>query len=70
MPRIFDNIEQQRLPALQETLSSHCTNIVDEIDRALAQHYGISAEQLVFVVNYDIKYRMRREEGSDEGDSN
>jgi len=29
-----------------------------EIDRALAQHYGFADEELDFIINYDIKYRM------------
>ena len=29
-----------------------------EIDALLAEHYGLSAEELDFVINYDIKYRM------------
>ena len=32
--------------------------IIDEIDRALAPHYGLTQEELDFIVNYDIKYRM------------
>ena len=32
--------------------------IIDEIDRLLAQHYGFTAEELDFIINYDIKYRM------------
>lgn len=42
--------------------------IIDEIDRALAQHYGLTGEELDFVVNYDIKYRLGQYisgEGSD-----
>ena len=35
--------------------------IIDEIDRALAQHYGFTNEELDFIINYDIKYRMGRE---------
>ena len=33
--------------------------IIDEIDRALAPHYGFTDEELDFIINYDIKYRMR-----------
>ena len=33
-------------------------SIIDEIDRVLAQHYGFSEEELDFIINYDIKYRM------------
>jgi hypothetical protein len=35
--------------------------IIDEIDRVLAKHYGFSEEELDFVINYDIKYRMSGE---------
>jgi hypothetical protein len=38
--------------------------IIDEIDRALAQHYGFTAEELDFIINYDIKYRMGRDGGA------
>jgi hypothetical protein len=31
--------------------------ILDEIDVALAPHYGLSDEELAFVINYDLKYR-------------
>ncbi len=35
--------------------------IIDEIDRILAKHYDFSDEELDFIINYDIKYRMGRE---------
>ena len=35
--------------------------IIDEIDRVLAKHYGFTEEELDFIINYDIKYRMGRE---------
>ena len=35
--------------------------IIDEIDRVLAEHYGFTDEELDFIINYDIKYRMGRE---------
>ena len=40
--------------------------IIDEIDRVLAQHYGFTAEELDFIINYDIKYRMGRDNGGHE----
>lgn len=42
--------------------------IIDEIDTALASHYGFTAEELDFIINYDIKYRMGKEleKGEDE----
>lgn len=33
-------------------------NIIDQIDTVLAQHYGFTEEELDFIINYDIKYRM------------
>lgn len=32
--------------------------IIDESDRVLAKHYGFTDEELDFIINYDIKYRM------------
>jgi len=41
--------------------------IIDEIDKVLAEHYGFTNEELDFIINYDIKYRMGKElEGEDE----
>jgi hypothetical protein len=34
--------------------------IIDEIDTVLARHYGFTEEELDFIINYDIKYRMGR----------
>ncbi len=36
----------------------HSKHIIDEIDRVLAKHYGFSDEELDFIINYDIKYRI------------
>ena len=35
--------------------------IINEIDRMLANHYGFTDEELDFIINYDIKYRMGRD---------
>jgi hypothetical protein len=35
--------------------------IIDEIDKVLAKHYGFTEEELDFIINYDIKYRMGSE---------
>lgn len=39
----------------RKKLSKH---IIDKIDVELAKHYGFSEEELDFIINYDIKYRM------------
>jgi hypothetical protein len=41
--------------------------IMDEIDQALEKHYGFTDEELDFIINYDIKYRMGRG-GGDTGE--
>jgi len=37
--------------------------IIDKIDAVLAEHYGFTDEELDFIINYDIKYRMGKELG-------
>jgi len=39
--------------------------IIDEIDRILAKYYGFTDEELDFIINYDIKYRMGQEAEGD-----
>lgn len=41
-------------------------SIIDEIDKVLAKHYGFTEEELDYIINYDIKYRMGDELGDDE----
>ena len=40
--------------------------ILDEIDTVLAGHYGFTAEELDFILNYDIKYRLGRDAETEE----
>lgn len=44
--------------------------IIDLIDTGFATHYGFTDEELDFIINYDIKYRMGLggKETEDEGD--
>lgn len=44
----------------------HSKPIIDEIDKVLAHHYSFTEEELDFIINYDIKYRMGDELNSDE----
>lgn len=41
-------------------------SILDEIDTMLAGHYGFTAEELDFILNYDIKYRLGRSSDVDD----
>jgi len=40
--------------------------IINEIDRVLAKHYGFTDEELDFIINYDIKYRVGQTGGDAE----
>ncbi len=40
--------------------------IIDDIDRVLAEHYKFTNEELDFIINYDIKYRMGADDGNSE----
>jgi hypothetical protein len=42
-----------------------CKPIIDQIDTVLANHYGFTDEELDFIVNYDIKYRLGRAAGDE-----
>ncbi len=44
-----------------EFYPKHSKPIIDEVDHVLAKHYGFTDEELDFIINYDIKYRMGRE---------
>ena len=52
---------------LIESVDSRLTKpVIDEIDCMLAKHYGFTDEELDFIINYDIKYRMGQDEADDE----
>lgn len=44
-----------------EFYPKHSKHIIDKIDCVLAKHYGFTDEELDFIINYDIKYRMGRD---------
>lgn len=46
-----------------------CFSRIEQIDRILAQHYGFTDEELDFIINYDIKYRMGKQRVMDEDES-
>jgi hypothetical protein len=41
-----------------EYFPKYSKSIIDLIDRVLAKHYGFTDEELDYIINYDIKYRM------------
>ena len=42
----------------EEFFAGESKPVIDEIDRVLAEHYSFTEEELDFIINYDIKYRM------------
>ena len=51
---------------VQNIIPKHSKPIIDQIDGVLAEHYGFNDEELDFIVNYDIKFRMGRDAASDD----
>ena len=47
-------------------VASRSKAIIDSIDHLLARHYGFAEEQLDFIINYDVKYRMGQEDENDD----
>ena len=43
---------------LQSFVPRNSKSVIDGIDRVLARHYGFTDEEIDFIINYDIKYRM------------
>ncbi|PSB40889.1 hypothetical protein [Chamaesiphon polymorphus] len=72
MKNINEKSEERTMRFKHDTLLIQCIfpvkskPIIDEIDRLLAQHYGFTDEELDFIINYDIKYRMGRDSGEED----
>ena len=43
---------------IQSTYPRLSKKIIDKLDAVLAEHYGFTEEELDFVINYEIKYRL------------
>lgn len=50
----------------QHFFIKYSKHILDSIDLELAKHYGFTEEELDFIINYDIKYRMGDELNAEE----
>jgi hypothetical protein len=56
---------KEKFPSLPFDQVKHSA-LYSEVDRVLVKHYGFTDEELDFIINYDIKYRMGRD-GLDAG---
>ncbi|NLF73638.1 MAG: SAM-dependent methyltransferase [Candidatus Anammoximicrobium sp.] len=72
MADIKANSEERTMRFRHDTLTVQCIvpkaskPFIDAIDRSLAAHYGFTDEELDFIINYDVKYRMGQDDGDDE----
>jgi hypothetical protein len=55
--------KDQLLIELEEYRMSHSKPLIDVIDALLAVHYGFTPEELDFIIHYDHKYRMGKDDG-------
>ena len=55
-------LKKQGNLTIQQTFPRQSKAIIDKLDTVLAEHFGFTDEELDFIINYDIKYRMGREE--------
>jgi SAM-dependent methyltransferase len=46
----------------EEYYPARAKEILDQIDGILARHYGFTADELEYILNYDLKYRMGRDD--------
>ena len=66
MDSINEHSEYRRMKLSHDVLTVQCVipkyskRIIDIIDESLAGYYGLSEEDLDYVANYDIKYRIGR----------
>jgi len=73
MTKIIETSEKRTMRFGGETLLVQCIipryskPIIDQIDTILARHYGFTEEELDYIINYDIKYRMGLVGGDAEG---
>jgi hypothetical protein len=55
------NTKQGHRIEYDEIKAFHSKSLIDKVDATLAGHLGFTAEELDFITNYDIKYRMGRD---------
>lgn len=64
MDDLRTNSETRTMRFRHDSLTVQCIfpglskHVIDDIDTVLARHYGFTEEELDFIINYDIKYRM------------
>jgi hypothetical protein len=52
------NYKQHGELRIQCTFPKYSKAIIDRIDCVLGRHFGMTPDEIDFIINYDIKYRM------------
>jgi Eco57I restriction endonuclease. len=74
MKSLKDTSENRIMSFKHDTITVQCIlpkpskPLIDQIDTLLAKHYGFTDEELDYIINYDIKYRMGGELEATEDD--
>lgn len=64
---LVENSEYRTMKYTHDTLKIQCIipklskSIIDEIDKVLATHYSLTDEEVDFLINFDIKYRLGKD---------
>ena len=66
--KIYKRVSNGILSEFDSFYPMYSKEIIDEIDTEVAQHYTFTEEELDFIINYDIKYRMGKEMENGDGD--
>lgn len=61
-------VSNRGVTEFQEFNWVHAKPIIDKIDAVIAEHFCLSAEELDFITSYDIKIRMGKGGGEEDGD--
>ncbi|HVU68047.1 MAG TPA: hypothetical protein VHD63_12990, partial [Ktedonobacteraceae bacterium] len=55
--RHYNGAGQGYASSYAEYYPARARDVLDQIDRVLAEHYGFTAEELDFLLHYESKYR-------------
>ena len=47
--------------AVECIIPKYAKTAIDDIDRVLGEYYELTEEELDFIINYDIKYRLGKD---------
>jgi len=61
----LNNYKRSRRVGYEEFYPDKSKPVIDKIDSTLAKYYKLTIDELDFIINYDIKYRMGAEVGEE-----